>query len=365
MIRVLTQSLKIVSVVVMALLVVIGSAAFFDYWRARASPDELGRPVTIEIAPEDDTAAVSDKLTSAGLVRYGLYFETRMRLSTGDLQPGTYTLRRGMSVPDIIGAITVEGTGGEEEQAEAPRPIEVTLVEGQRAEEFAVVLEEAGLQGGAQAFMAAVNDPSNREQWDFLEDLPPGQNVEGYLFPDTYTFGSNATAADVVDLMLANFDSRFTPEMRQQAAALGRSIHEVVTVASIVEREAKVPEERPEIAAVYYNRLAQDMILNADPTVQYAVGTPDDWWPNQLTNEQLAVDSPYNTYAVQGLPPGPISNPGLASLQAALQPAQVDYLYFVATNDEAGSHVFTNNYDEHQQNICTYLNVCGGEPGGG
>ncbi|MBA2276537.1 MAG: endolytic transglycosylase MltG, partial [Chloroflexia bacterium] len=239
MIRVLTQSLKIISIVVMALLVIFGSAAFFDYWRDRASPESLGRPVTIQIAAEDDTAAVSDKLTSAGLVRYGFYFETRMRLSTGDLLPGTYTLRRGMGVPDIIDAITVEGTGGEEEQAEAPRPIEVTLIEGQRAEEFGVVLEEAGVEGGAQAFMAAVNDPSNREQWDFLEDLPQGRNVEGYLFPDTYTFGSNATAADVVDLMLGNFDARFTPEMRQQTAARGLSIHEVVTLASIVEREAQ------------------------------------------------------------------------------------------------------------------------------
>ncbi len=360
MLRVLTQSIKIASIAAMALVVLFGSIAFFDYWQDRNQPELLGRPVTVEITEEDDSGSVADKLADAGLVRYGFYFETRLRFGTGDLQPGTYTLRRGMNVPSIIEAITVEGAADEEE-AEPPRAIEVTLVEGQRVEQFAVVLEEAGLQGGAPAFMDAVNDPSNREQWDFLKDLPPGQNVEGYVFPDTYTFGSNATADEVLDYMLANFDAKFTPEMRQQVAAQGRSIHDVVTVASIVEREARVPEERPEVAAVYLNRLKQGMQLQADPTTQYAVGTAEDWWPQQLTDEQLAVESPYNTYVVDGLPPGPISNPGLASLQAAVEPAPVDYLFFVATNDGSGTHVFTNNYEEHQQNICTYLDVCGGE----
>lgn len=356
MLRVLTQSLKIISIAAMALVVVFGSIGFFDYWRDRTQSDDVGRPVTVQITEEDDTGTVSDKLTDAELVRYGFYFETRLRFGTGELLPGTYTLRRGMSVPDIIGAITVEGTGAEgETPEEAPVPIEVTLVEGQRAEEFAQVLEEAGLEGGAQAFMAAVNDPGNREQWDFLEDLPEGRNVEGYIFPDTYMFGSNATADEVLDIMLGNFDARFTPEMRQQVETSGRSIHEMVTVASIVEREARVPEERPQVAAVYLNRLQQGMQLQADPTTQYAVGSPENWWPRQLTDEQLAFDSPYNTYIAEGLPPGPISNPGLASLQAAAEPAQVDFLFFVATQDEAGTHVFTNNYEEHQQNICTYI----------
>ena len=355
MLRVLTQSLKIVSIAAMALVVVFGSIGFFDYWQDRTRPDQLGRPVTVQITEEDDTGTVSDKLTDAELVRYGFYFETRLRFGTGDLLPGTYTLRRGMSVPDIIDAITIEGTGGEGETAEeAPRAIEVTLVEGQRAEEFAQVLEEAGLEGGAPAFMAAVNDPANREQWDFLEDLPEGRNVEGYIFPDTYRFGSNATADEVLDYMLANFDARFTPEMRQQVQASGRSIHEVVTVASIVEREAAVPEERPQVAAVYLNRLQQGMQLQADPTTQYAAGTAEEWWP-RLTDAALASESPYNTYIAEGLPPGPISNPGLASLQAVVEPAQVDYLFFVAKNDGSDTHVFTSNYEEHQQNICTYI----------
>lgn len=355
MLRVLTQSLKIISIAAMALVVILGSIGFFDYWRDRTQSEQLGRPVTVQIAEEDDAGTVSDKLTDAELVRYGFYFETRLRFGTGELLPGTYTLRRGMSVPDIIDSITVEGTGAEGETAEeAPVPIEVTLVEGQRAEEFAQVLEEAGLEGGAQAFMAAVNDPGNREQWDFLEDLPEGRNVEGYIFPDTYMFGSNASADEVLDIMLGNFDARFTPELRQQVEASGRSIHDVVTVASIVEREAAVADERPEVAAVYLNRIQQGMQLQADPTTQYAVGTPEEWWP-RLTDEALVSESPYNTYIAEGLPPGPISNPGLASLQAVVEPAQVDYLFFVAKNDGSETHVFTNNYEEHQQNICTYI----------
>ncbi|HVL25165.1 MAG TPA: endolytic transglycosylase MltG [Thermomicrobiales bacterium] len=359
MVRVLTQSLKIVSIVVVAALVLGGSTWFFNYWQDRSRAEEIGRPVTIEVTADDDTGSVAEKLKDADLVRYSTYFETRMRFTGRELQPGLYTLRIGMSVPQIIDVISIpEPAGGSEEDPNATEPtkaFDVTFVEGQRIEQNAAVVQKAGLPNGAENYINAASDVENfRGSYGFLKDAPKGASLEGFLFPDTYTIGTGGGAADVIGYQLSNFDQQFTPEMRQQAADAGLSIYEAVTIASIVEREAVLPEERPIIAAVYLNRIKQDMTLDADPTIQYAVGTPDEWWPKLNTKLlQQGQDSPYNTYTHDGLPPGPIANPGFASLQAVLQPADVEYLFFVAKADGSGAHIFSNTYEEHQQNLCT------------
>jgi UPF0755 protein len=159
--------------------------------------------------------------------------------------------------------------------------------------------------------------------------------------------------------MLDNFDRRFAPEMRAEATRRGLTIHQVVTLAAIVEREAVVAAERPRIAGVFLNRLQRGMKLQADPTVQYAVAGPspsrlaESYWKQGLTPLDLGVDSPYNTYRYDGLPPGPIANPGLASIRAVLEPEQTDYLYFVAKPD--GSHAFARTLREHDDNVARYL----------
>ncbi len=362
MIRVLTQSLKIGAILLLGVTMIAGSAAFFNYWTDHTRSEEIGRPVTIEITQDDDTSSVATKLTKAKLVKYGFYFEARMRLDGGELRPGTYTILNGESVSDIIKRITVpsDSSGGSADSgkaATAPSAINVTFVEGQRFEQYGDELEKAGLPNGREAFMKAVANPANRKGFDFLNDLPADATLQGFLFPDTYRFGSDATADQIVVQMLTNFDNRFTPEMLVQQKASGLSMLQVITVASIVEREAVVPEERPIIAKVYLNRVDQGMLLNADPTLQYSIGSEADWWP-KVTDAAIASDSPYNTYKFPGLPPRPISNPGLASIQAVLQPADVTYLYFVAKDDGSNSHVFANTNDEQNQNRCTYLNDC-------
>jgi UPF0755 protein len=188
--------------------------------------------------------------------------------------------------------------------------------------------------------------------------LPEGANLQGYLFPDTYILPVGATADELVLLMLETFLARFTPELREQAASHGLNMHQAVTLAAIVEREAAVPEERPVIAGVFYNRLEAADLLQTDPTVQYSVAELDPlsvqtygWWKQELTVEDLAIDSPYNTYKYPGLPPGPITNPGLAPLEAVANPAETDYYYFVAdakTGD--GSHLFAVTLEEHEAN---------------
>lgn len=367
MLRLTVQSLKVVTILVVALVVAVGGRVFFDYTRDRVADPEVGQPVRFAVTEEDDGETLAARLHEEGLVRSERYFSAQLQLSSGEIVPGEYTLRRGMSVTQIIASLT--GTGDAPEAAAeeggaagegTPAPTDVTVVEGSRIEEIAELMAEAGLPGGADAFIAATQADYN-DRFAFLADRPEGATLEGYLFPDTYTITAATNPEDVVLAMLTNFDQQFTQELRDQAAAMTLSVHQVVTLASIVEREVQVPSERPIVAAVYLNRLDVGMQLQADPTVQYAIGRPGEWWKQGLTEEDLAVDNPYNTYVNDGLPPGPIASPGLAAMAAVLAPDDGGngYLYFVAKNDGSGEHAFTTNYDEHLQNLCTYLEVCG------
>jgi UPF0755 protein len=185
---------------------------------------------------------------------------------------------------------------------------------------------------------------------------PAPPRLEGYLFPETYQVPQPVSGSHAAELMVRMFGQRMGDALRTPPESK-LNAQQVITLASIVEREAKVPSERATIASVYLNRLAQNMPLQADPTVQYAVATRDgasasayDYW-RKLTADDLTISSPYNTYAHMGLPPGPICNPGEASIRAVLQPAATDYLYFVATTDGSGAHLFAKTLDEHNANV--------------
>jgi len=359
LIQALVHSLKIVTIVATAVLVAFGGRSFFDYYTEREADPRLGQPFLLEVAADDDADSLAAELNDRGLIRSELVFKTEMRLTSDVLQPGFYTLRYGMSVREIIDVITVPldpGQEGEEGEQPAARLVEITTIEGWRLEQIAEEYSAAGLGGGYEGFLAATHNISTR-RYGFLQDRPEGASLEGYLFPNTYQFGSNAAPEDVIYLMLDAFDAEFTPQMRKRAQELGMTIHQVVTLASIVERETGLDEERPRIAAVYLNRLAADMTLDADPTVVYALGNQEEWWaplqPDQQHSAEVA-DNPYNTYTQKGLPPGPICNPSAASIKAVLNAEEVDFLYFVATGD--GGHVFANTYEEHLANVEQYQN---------
>jgi UPF0755 protein len=177
---------------------------------------------------------------------------------------------------------------------------------------------------------------------------PDATDLEGYLFPETYALSRHADAAKLVALMVSRFEHVFTPELRQAAAARNLTVRKAVTLASIVEKETARAAERPLVAAVYTTRLRVGMPLQCDPTVIYAL-TKAGRYAGNIHKEDLSVDSPYNTYRYPGLPPGPIASPGRASLEAAVRPADADYLYFVSRND--GSHEFARTLDEHNRNV--------------
>jgi len=221
----------------------------------------------------------------------------------------------------------------------------ITFPEGRTAAEMAAIFEERGF-GAAAAFRAAARETSLVRAFD-----PSASDLEGYLFPSTYRLPRSATARALVGLMVQSFESSFDAGLRAAAAARGFTVREAVTMASLVEEEAQKPEERPLISAVYHNRLKIGMGLQCDATVIYALQRAGRWNGN-ITRADLAMDSPYNTYRYRGLPPGPIANPGRASLEAAVTPADVPYLYYVSRND--GSHAFATTLDEHNRNVQEY-----------
>ena len=189
-----------------------------------------------------------------------------------------------------------------------------------------------------------------------LADRPPGSSLEGYLFPETYRLPAQATPEDLLTRMLDTMQARLPIGWEGMASAQGLTLYEVLTLASIVEREAVVPTERPTIASVYLNRIREGMYLQADPTVQYAMGFQPEtgqWWKTPVTLEEYEnVNSPYNTYLYPNLPPGPIASPGASSIMAVLQPAQTSFLFFLGRGD--GSHIFADTFEEHERNIQLY-----------
>jgi UPF0755 protein len=221
----------------------------------------------------------------------------------------------------------------------------VTFREGLTIRQMADIYARAGL-GQAAGFIEAAG------QGDLVRALDPAAvTLEGYLFPDTYALPRRASADDLVRMMVTRFERAWSGDLGRDAERSGFSVREAVTLASIVEKETGRADERPLVAAVYRNRLRKRMGLQCDPTVIYALELRGGFNGN-LTRADLAVDSPYNTYKYAGLPPGPIAAPGKASLEAALRPAQVDYLYFVSRND--GSHAFAATLDEHNRNVHQY-----------
>ncbi|MEE8137871.1 MAG: endolytic transglycosylase MltG, partial [Thermoanaerobaculia bacterium] len=225
----------------------------------------------------------------------------------------------------------------------------VTLVEGWTLEETARHLADQGF-GDYDALLWEMSSPA--EIADLDAEAP---DLEGYLFPDTYSFARGTPEREIVTALVANFRRRYEGEIRPLLGPDdGRSVRQIVTLASVVEKEAQLDEERPLIAGVYANRLERGIALYADPTVIYALKKLGRWDGN-LRRPDLEIDSPYNTYRYPGLPPGPIASPGLASLKAAAQPADVSYLFFVSRND--GSHVFAATLAEHNRNVYKWQKV--------
>jgi UPF0755 protein len=311
----------------LAALALAGIGAF--WWQSRPPPGATG-PVPVVVEPGTSVRALGRRLEAEGVIRSPLVFEAwlRVRGDAGRIQAGTYELPRDRSLPAILDMLVSGRTV----------LVTVTVPEGLRLEEVAgFAARDLGVDSAA--FVAAATDPGLADSLGI-----EAATLEGYLFPETYRVDPSTAARELARLMAKQFGVVFTPVWRARAESLGRSVHEIVTLAAIVEEEARVPEERAVIAGVYWNRLEVGMPLEADPTVQYALGGHRE----RVLYRDLEVDSPYNTYRNAGLPPGPIASPGRAALEATLYPDSVPYFYFFATGQD-GRHTFSKTFAEHNR----------------
>lgn len=287
--------------------------------------------VRVVIPPGSTFRVAADSLERAGVIRSKGLFRLYASFGGHDrrIRAGTYLMSRGMSWGAVVRALT-EGTG---------LLHTVTIPEGFAIADIApLVARSLGVQ--VESVQVAVRDSALRRRLDV-----PTATLEGYLFPDTYSFPDGTTGRAAVETMVKRFEQVWQPEWADRLQSLAMSRHDVLTLASIVEKEARLAPERPVIAAVYLNRLRVGMRLQADPTVQYALGTH----VARLLYKDLDVESPYNTYKYKGLPPGPIASPGRASIVAALNPAAVPYRFFVAHPD--GHHEFHVDYASHERAV--------------
>ena len=307
--------------------------------------DPGGTEHPFNVASGESTTSVIGRLWNSGLIKNPGAFRTYLYYTGLDvsLQAGDYQLSPAMTPIEIAHKM----------QDATPAQVTFQILAGWRLEEIAAALPTSGLSITPQDFLAAAH--SRPAGYSFTTDLPEPASLEGFMFPDAYDLSRKISVDDFIKTVLDRFEEQVTPEIRQGFSHQGLSLYEGITLASMVQREAMVDDEMPIIASVFYNRLAKDMKLDSDPTVQYALGFDtqnNTWWTNPLSLDDLKVDNPYNTYVNKGLPPGPIDNPGIAALKAVAFPASTPYFYFRAACDNSGRHVFSETFEEQLNKAC-------------
>lgn len=303
-----------------------------------------GVAIPFEIEMGESVNSVSLRLERASLVHSAEAFRQYLIYAGLDtsLQAGKYEISPAWNSLEIAAKL----------QDATPAVITFVILPGWRAEEIAETLPTTGLSISPDAFLQAVRNPSS--EWKAALGITSG-SLEGFLYPGEYRLLRETDLSDLIGTIIGTFNNHVTSEMRSGFEEQGLTLHAAVTLASIVQREAVVEDEGPMIASVFYNRLAAGMKLDSDPTVQYAIGfnqAQSTWWTNPLSYADLETDSVYNTYRYAGLPPGPISNPGIAALQSVADPASSPYYYFRARCDGTGLHNFAETFEEHLQNSC-------------
>jgi UPF0755 protein len=319
-------------IILLALILFIGWLATKELFK----PPLKSRRVVVEIKPGSTASEIGLLLEKKGVIKNALFFRLYARYKGlgAALKPGRYVLKQNMSYEEIFNRL-VKGP--------PEKYYKITIPEGYMIDQIAKRLTEFGFDGERFRLLAYTRKSYFEADFPFLAQNP-NPSLEGYLFPKTYKVKKGTTPENFIRLLLKQFQKETEFISASTLAAKQLNLHQVITIASLVEKEAKLPEERPLIAAVIFNRLRKGMPLQVDATVQYAL--PE--WKDRLTYEDLKVKSLYNTYLNKGLPPGPICNPGLDSIKATLNPAKVNYLYYVVI-DESGRHAFSNTLAEHNR----------------
>ncbi len=299
------------------------------------------KEIEITIPKGASTSSIAKILKDNNLVKNEMFFSAfaKYEKMDGKFKAGKYVLNNGMTQEEIMEKLVAGGISKDS--------VTFTIPEGFELKQIAERLSEMGLVD-KDSFLELTSKVSNfSSEFEFLEEVPGELSLEGYLYPDTYEVYVDANEKDIIRKMLSRFDSLYTDDIKAKAKELNLNLNQVITLASIIEREGRADSEREIISAVFHNRLKSKMMLQSCATVQYILGERKP----VLSNKDTLIESPYNTYINQGLPPGPIASPGIKSIEAAVNPANVDYKYFVYNENEAGTHTFSVTYEEHLKAI--------------
>nr|WP_319397209.1 endolytic transglycosylase MltG [uncultured Desulfobacter sp.] len=312
----------------------IGAAVLWISWFIKTPASTRSKPVTFTVSSGQHLSAIARNLQDqeliSNLIAFKLY--VRIKKSGTRIKAGEYAMNTGMSPKTILNLLT----------SGKNKLYRITLPEGLNMEEIAMLVQKAGLCS-SKDFLAVCNDLK------FINELKiPGMTLEGYLFPDTYFFSKETDCKTLITKMVSTFNKTFNDKWKARAKELDLSVHEVVILASIIEKETGNAKERPIISSVFHNRLKRNMRLESDPTVIYGVSD----YHGKIRYKHLRRVTPYNTYKINGLPAGPIANPGALALKAALYPARTNYLFFVSKNDT--THQFSTNLRDHNRAVKKY-----------
>lgn len=332
---------------ILLVLVIIGAAGGWYVYNEMQPVGKSASSVKISIEPGTGTSRIADMLETQGLIKNSLFFRTYLKLKSegSRFQAGVYEMSPGVTYDEIIAKLN-SGDVVKEEM------IRFTIPEGFTVTQMAEKLEEEGFVD-KETFLGLAGQAQGVQN-ELLAEVPADERLnfrlEGYLFPETYELKKGSTETEIVQRMLDETKKRLDeiPDFQAKLQKRGLSLNELMTVASLVEREVVADTERAKVAGVIYNRLSKNMKLEIDATVQYLLGKPKE----RLLNSDLrSNDSPYNTYLYEGLPPGPIAAPSLKSIEAALVPESTEYLFYVTKKDGSGEHLFAETYQEHLKNI--------------
>jgi len=329
------QKTAIIILAILLIFVALAGGALLELFNFAGTPCSMEAiEQSVLVPPGQGLKATAADLYDRGIIRNAFKFNVYARIKGYDkkIKAGEYRLKPSYSPREIL-EIMVSGK---------VQLYKITIPEGYNLVQIAGMMPAAGL-GPAEDFLAAANDGTLASGLDIS-----GDSFEGYLFPDTYHFPKGVTPEKIIQTMVRRFQEVFTSAWEGRAREIKMTVHQVVTLASIIEKETGAPSERPVISSVFHNRLKKNMRLASDPTVIYGIKDFD----GNLTRKDLTTKTPYNTYKMKGLPPGPIANPGAKAIEAALYPADTDYLFFVSKRD--GTHHFSKTYQEHEKAVRKY-----------
>lgn len=348
---------KILIIIIILIIVAVGGLIFYYFLQINQSASAENQSAVFTVAKGEGVKNIAQNLKDKGLIKNKTFFGYYVFFdgSQAKFYAGDYLLNKNMNIIEVVDVLT---------SGKATNEAVITIIEGKTKKEIAEYLEKENIVF-QKDFLEAADMTDSRQiipnkNYTFLADKPAQADLEGFLFPDTYRIYKNSTSAQIIEKMLDNFDKKLTPEFREEIKKQNHAIFEIVTLASIVEGEIgyktttteekeKLYEDRQLAAGIFYKRLKLGMPLQSDATVNYVTGKG----LLQPTSEDITVDNLYNTYKYKGLPPGPINNPSLSAIKAAIYPEESDYLYFLTKPD--GSTVFSKTYQEHLENKARYL----------